>query len=102
MYKNQPGAVFDGVSKYTLPCNIEVDVSIVIGYVPSTCIDQTSLLISTSNETYPIHPIDVVVIADKGENSRTDSSEWICVGAFDYLEPGSTDVGQSSNPTRNV
>lgn len=87
MYKNQPGAVFDGVSKYTLPCNIEVDVSIVIG-----------------NETYPIHPIDVVVIADKGENSRTDSSEWICVGAFDYLEPGSTDVDMVLGDTfmRNV
>ncbi|KAJ3529543.1 hypothetical protein NM688_g7840 [Phlebia brevispora] len=75
MYKDMPGAEFDGVSKYTLPCNNMVTVSIAIG-----------------NLTFPIHPIDVVVLADQGENSRTDGSDFICVGAFSYLEQGSSDI----------
>ena len=31
MYQNMPGAQFDGVSEYTLPCNDMVTVDIVIG-----------------------------------------------------------------------
>ena len=53
-----------------------------------------SCLLFFRNQTYPIHPIDLVVIADQGENPRTDASDFICIGAFSYLDPGSTDIGE--------
>lgn len=34
-----------------------------------------------------------MIIADKGENARTDSSNFYCLGAFSYLEPGASDIG---------
>ena len=40
MYQNQPGAIFDGVSEYTLPCNDMVTVEIVIGLESLACVHQ--------------------------------------------------------------
>ena len=33
MYKNVPGAVFDGVSGYQIPCDTKVNISMIFGCV---------------------------------------------------------------------
>ena len=65
MYKNIQGAVFDGDSKYTLPCDTRINASVVFG----------------SNE-YPIHPIDMV-----NTLNIDDSGNVFCTGTFTYADP---------------
>lgn len=65
MYSSVPGAVFDESSSYTLPCDTQLNISMVFGrYV------------------YPIHPIDVVTTGDV--NSTT--GHVVCNGAFTYTD----------------
>ena len=95
MYKDVPGAVFDGKSRYTLPCNSVVDVSVAIGYAPFSRIQRlVAHRFDRRNRTFPINPIDTVILADPGENTRTDASPFICIGAFSYLQAGASDVGK--------
>lgn len=42
---------------------------------------------------FPLHPIDVVIIPEPGEESRADSDDTICIGAFSYL--GGNTIGKS-------
>ncbi|KIP08746.1 hypothetical protein PHLGIDRAFT_116992, partial [Phlebiopsis gigantea 11061_1 CR5-6] len=35
---------------------------------------------------FPLHPIDVVVVPEAGEEPRADADATVCVGAFSYAE----------------
>ncbi|THG98974.1 hypothetical protein EW026_g3293 [Hermanssonia centrifuga] len=84
IYQNLPDAVYDDGS-YTMPCDSKINVSIIFG-----------------EQTFPIHPIDIVVVPDPGENARTDANNTLCIGAFSYLESEDLDILLGDTFLRNA
>lgn len=75
LYKDLPGAEFDGCCQYTLPCDTLTNISVIIG-----------------GRMFPIHPIDAVIIPEVGEEPRADADATICISAFSYTSPGYVDA----------
>ncbi|EKM55233.1 uncharacterized protein PHACADRAFT_195260 [Phanerochaete carnosa HHB-10118-sp] len=85
MYRDLPGAEFDGCCQYTLPCATLTNISVIIG-----------------GQLFPIHPIDAVVVPAAGEEQRADADTSVCVSAFSYLSPNNVDAILGDTFLRNA
>ncbi|GJE87016.1 A1 family peptidase [Phanerochaete sordida] len=75
LYKDLPGAEFDGCCQYTLSCDTLTNISVIV-----------------AGNMFPIHPIDAVIVPEAGEEPRADADATLCVSAFSYMAPSYVDV----------
>lgn len=85
MYKHIPGARFDGIERYFVPCDTKMNISLVFGCV--TFHNMLSLVAEGSppdrEQEYPMHPIDVTF------PELSEDGTVVCAGAFEYNPPDS-------------
>ena len=94
IYGNVPGAQLDRASgNILLPCDTQLNVSFIFGYVYSACCALPKLIVSIhpclySGVEIPIHPIDTVQAASDGQGGV------ICLAGFPVSDPDPNEPGK--------